>query len=246
MGAAVLLIHHDADIRETGHGVLTAAGHTVYAYTDLDAFVQKRIPLRHDLAILPWHSEANAREGIFALQDAADVGTSRVILLATRAQYASALRALDFGADDCISVPFPVEELLARCNACLNRSAVKPNVERIVAGRLALDKAAHRVVIEGTTVELAPAEFRLLAFFLENQSRVHSRAELLNSAWARKIDAGPRTVDVHVRRLRKSLEPFGCEDMIQTVRGFGYRFICPESSRTLPPRPAGRTLRAPL
>ena len=87
-----------------------------------------------------------------------------------------------------------------------------------------LDKGVHVLLVSDRPVSLAPTEFRLMSFFLENQGRVFSRDELLRRAWSRKIKAGHRTVDVHVRRLRQLLEPFGCDDMIQTVRGFGYRF----------------------
>jgi two-component system phosphate regulon response regulator PhoB len=80
------------------------------------------------------------------------------------------------------------------------------------------------MLVNDRVVDLAPTEFRLMAFLLENQGRVFNRNELLTRAWAKNIKAGHRTVDVHVRRLRQQLEPFGCEDMIQTVRGFGYRF----------------------
>jgi two-component system phosphate regulon response regulator PhoB len=87
-----------------------------------------------------------------------------------------------------------------------------------------LDKAVHCLFVNEKPVDLAPTEFRLMAFFLENQGRVFSRDELLRRAWSKNIKAGHRTVDVHVRRLRQLLEPFGCDDFIQTVRGFGYRF----------------------
>jgi two-component system phosphate regulon response regulator PhoB len=86
-----------------------------------------------------------------------------------------------------------------------------------------LDKAMHLLTVRGKEVSLSPAEFRLLAFLLENPGRVFSRAELLRGAWPKNITAGGRTVDVHVRRLRQLLEPFGCDALIQTVRSFGYR-----------------------
>ncbi len=92
-----------------------------------------------------------------------------------------------------------------------------------------LDKAVHRLLVRGKEVALSPAEFRLLAFLLENQGRVFSRDELLRGAWPKNITAGGRTVDVHVRRLRQLLEPFGCDDIIQTVRSFGYRLALPSA-----------------
>ena len=95
----------------------------------------------------------------------------------------------------------------------------------LTAGPLVLDKGIHRLLVDGKEVSLSPAEFRLLAFLLENQGRVFSREELLRGAWPKNITAGGRTVDVHVRRLRQLLEPFGCDDIIQTVRSFGYRLV---------------------
>ena len=99
--------------------------------------------------------------------------------------------------------------------------------DQLTAGPVVLDKAVHCLTVNDQLVELAPTEFRLMAFFLENQGRVFSRDELLRRAWSKNIKAGHRTVDVHVRRLRQLLEPFGCDDLIQTVRGFGYRFAQP-------------------
>jgi two-component system phosphate regulon response regulator PhoB len=98
-----------------------------------------------------------------------------------------------------------------------------------------LDRAGHCLWLEDQAIELAPAEFRLMAFFLENHGRVFGRDELLRRAWPRAVKAGHRTVDVHVRRLREHLEPFGMDDVIQTVRGFGYRFGEPGPLRSNKP-----------
>lgn len=150
---------------------------------------------------------------------------SRVILLAEAAAMREAVSALERGADDCLRVPFDGEELAARVRAVLRRPPAPTSEERLAAGPIVLDKALHAVAINGQPVGLAPTEFRLLAFFLENPDRVFSRAELLRRAWTKELGEGQqRTVDVHVRRLRQVLERFRCEDMIQTVRGFGYRF----------------------
>jgi two-component system phosphate regulon response regulator PhoB len=234
MGTAVFLIHHDGDIRTAGRNALAAEGYRVHVYAELDAALANRDSVRPALLILPWHTELGAREAISVLKSRDDGSFTRVILLVPKDQIAVAIRALEFGADDCIAIPFTATELLARSNACLRRPISQPIIERIVAGPLALDKALHSVTINDTPLELAPAEFRLLAFFLDHQERVFSRAELLRSAWERNVDAGPRTVDVHVRRLRKLLEPFGCDAMIQTVRGFGYRFNAPRLTRKAP------------
>ncbi len=139
----------------------------------------------------------------------------------------SAVAALEFGADDCLALPFEPSELVARVNACLRRPLAMIRPDQLTAGPLVLDKAVHRLLVRGQEVALSPAEFRLLAFLLENQGRVFSRDELLRGAWPKNITAGGRTVDVHVRRLRQLLEPFACDDIIQTVRSFGYRLVPP-------------------
>jgi two-component system phosphate regulon response regulator PhoB len=139
----------------------------------------------------------------------------------------NAVAALEFGADDCLALPFEPSELVARVNACLRRPLATIRPDQLTVGPLVLDKAVHRLLVRGQEVSLSPAEFRLLAFLLENQGRVFSRDELLRGAWPKNITAGGRTVDVHVRRLRQLLEPFGCDDIIQTVRSFGYRLALP-------------------
>jgi two-component system phosphate regulon response regulator PhoB len=122
-----------------------------------------------------------------------------------------------------VTVPLQREELVVRVNAALRRPQMPVSQERLTAGPIVLDRRVHRVSINNECVELAPTEFRLLAFLLENQGRVFSRGELLTRAWSSNVKAGHRTVDVHVRRLRQQLERFRCAEMIQTVRGFGYR-----------------------
>ena len=111
--------------------------------------------------------------------------------------------------------------------ACAGPLAATARPDLLAAGPVVLDKAAHCLTVNERSIDLAPTEFRLMAFFLENQGRVFSRDELLRRAWSKNIRAGHRTVDVHVRRLRQLLEPFECDRYIQTVRGFGYRFAQP-------------------
>jgi two-component system, OmpR family, phosphate regulon response regulator PhoB len=146
---------------------------------------------------------------------------------AEHGEISSAVAALEFGADDCLALPFEPSELVARVNACLRRPLATIRPDQLTAGPLVLDKAVHRLLVRGAEVALSPAEFRLLAFLLENQGRVFSRDELLRGAWPKNITAGGRTVDVHVRRLRQLLEPFRCDGIIQTVRSFGYRLALP-------------------
>jgi two-component system phosphate regulon response regulator PhoB len=164
------------------------------------------------------------RDALDRLRDQQATSQSRIVVWADQADIHDAIHALEFGADDCLPIPFDRVELVARINACLRRAAAGARPDQLAAGPLVLDKAGHCLWVDDRPIELAPTEFRLMAFFLENRGRVFGRDELLRRAWPRAIKAGHRTVDVHVRRLREHLEPFRLDVLIQTVRGFGYRF----------------------
>ena len=220
MGSSILIVHGEKQLRATTRGILEQAGHSVHESKDL-ALVDG---LRPDLMLVSWTALSPVADSLHRLRTHDSTRQSRIIVLAPHQDLRAAINSLEFGADDCVAVPFEGEELLVRVSACLRRPPASTQVDRLSAGPLVLDRAVHRVLVNDHPVALAPTEFRLMAFFLENQGRVFSRNELLTRAWAKNIKAGHRTVDVHVRRLRQQLEPFGCEDMIQTVRGFGYRF----------------------
>ena len=120
--------------------------------------------------------------------------------------------------------PIDLPELRARVGACLRRPANVLHTEEISAGGIRIDNLGQRVAVDDTYVALAPREYRLLLFMISNRDRVFSRKQLLVHVWDRDATVGPRTVDVHVRRLRSALEPFGYDRYLQTVRGSGYRF----------------------
>jgi two-component system phosphate regulon response regulator PhoB len=147
-----------------------------------------------------------------------------VIMLTARADEHDKVTGLEGGADDYVTKPFSPRELLARINAVLRRTAGTGSGEALAAGGLVLDTASHRVTAEGQVVTLGPTEFRLLQFFMEHPERVYSRSQLLDRVWGGNVYVEERTVDVHIRRLRKALEPFARDGLIQTVRGSGYRF----------------------
>jgi two-component system phosphate regulon response regulator PhoB len=220
MGSSILIVHGEQQLRRNARGILERAGHLVHEATEL-AFNGGGRP---DLMLISWTALSPVHDSLRQLRRDDATRHSRIIVLAPRQDLRAAINALEFGADDCVAVPFEGEELLVRVSACLRRPPASLQTDRLTAGPLMLDRAVHRMFVKDQAVELAPTVFRLMAFFLENQGRVFSRNELLTRAWAKNIRAGHRTVDVHVRRLRQQLEPFGCEDMIQTVRGFGYRF----------------------
>ena len=145
-----------------------------------------------------------------------------VIVLAACAGESDCVTGLQRGADDFLGKDCSTPELVARINALLRRSHQAPDV--IVAGELRLEARSHRVTADDQLVALRPAEFRLLHFFMTHPDTVHSRAQLLHRVWQFKTKMEERSVDVHVRRLRKALEPSHCDALIQTVRSIGYRF----------------------
>jgi two-component system phosphate regulon response regulator PhoB len=224
MSSAVLLVHEEDQLRASAREALELAGHVVEEADELSRAWRLCESRRPDLILMPWTALKPVRDSLARLRDQDTTRQSRVIVWASRAEIRDAVNSLEFGADDCLAVPFDDAELIARVNACLRRQPATTRPDQLTAGPIVLDKGVHCLLVKDQVVDLAPTEFRLMAFFLENQGRVFSRDELLRRAWSKNIKAGHRTVDVHVRRLRQVLEPFGCEDMIQTVRGFGYRF----------------------
>jgi two-component system phosphate regulon response regulator PhoB len=218
MGYSLLLIHRDSSVRKSVRSLLPESSLITEAselsLSDLG---------RPDLVLIAWSALATPSDSLRWLKQRESSPPMRVIILAEQSEYPTAVRALDLGADDCVVLPLRGEELAVRVQACLRRAPGEPSKDTLSAGPIVLDRSVHRVLVRNRSVELAPTEFRLLAFLLENQGRVFSRNELLTRAWSSNVKAGHRTVDVHVRRLRQQLEPFQCAEMIQTVRGFGYR-----------------------
>ncbi len=145
-----------------------------------------------------------------------------VIMVTARTEDQDAVRALDIGADDYITKPFAVEALLARIRALLRRSGSVPTKGTLTFLDLSMDQDAHRVVRNGRALHLGPTEYRLLEFFLMHPGRVFSREQLLDAVWGRDIHVEPRTVDVHIRRLRKAINAENEVDIIRTVRSAGY------------------------
>jgi two-component system phosphate regulon response regulator PhoB len=145
-----------------------------------------------------------------------------VIMLTARAAESDRVAGLDGGADDYVVKPFSPRELLARIRAALRRAGASAD-EVLTAGRLRLDTASHEVTVDEEEIALGPTEFRLLEFFMQHPERVWSRAQLLDRVWGGNVYVEERTIDVHIRRLRKALEPSGYDKLIRTVRGAGYR-----------------------
>ena len=145
-----------------------------------------------------------------------------IIMVTARTEDQDAVRALDMGADDYIAKPYAMEALLARIRALLRRSGAVPVKGRLSWQDIVMDQDAHRVTRGGRALHLGPTEYRLLEFFMQHPGRVFSREQLLDAVWGRDIHVEPRTVDVHIRRLRKAVNGDGDVDVIRTVRSAGY------------------------
>ncbi len=156
--------------------------------------------------------------------------TLPIIMLTARAEDQDAVRGLDTGADDYITKPFSTEALIARIRALLRRSGSVPQKLKLSFHDISLDPASHRVLRNGRALHLGPTEFRLLEFFLRHPKRVFSREDVLNAVWGRDIHVEPRTVDVHIRRLRKAINGPGEMDVVRTVRAAGYALDYDESA----------------
>lgn len=177
-----------------------------------------------DLILLDWMLPG--RSGFeFARQLKLSSVTSAIplIMITARADEADKIRGLDAGADDYITKPFSVAELASRVNAVLRRAAQRAPSDLIEIEALHIDAAAHRVEAAGVPLSLSPTEYKLLLYLAAHPERVHSRSTLLDQVWGYDAYVDERTVDVHIRRLRRALTPSGCDRLIQTVRGAGYR-----------------------
>jgi two-component system phosphate regulon response regulator PhoB len=176
-----------------------------------------------DLVLLDWMIEGlSGLEVCRRLRRRADTANVPIIMLTARGEETDRIRGLETGADDYVTKPFSPRELVARVGAVLRR--VRPALagERLIYSGLEMDTVGHKVRRDGASVPLGPTEFRLLRHFLEHPGRVFSRERLLDSVWGRDSDIEPRTVDVHIRRLRKAINEGGRPDIIRTVRSAGY------------------------
>lgn len=225
MSASVLVVEDEPQIQELVAVNLEHFGHRVRrASTAEEAEVAIRAALP-DVVVLDWMLPGES--GIaFARRLRADARTRDlpILMLTARAMEQDMLTGLEAGADDYLTKPFSPKELAARIKAVLRRRAPQLSGDAIEVEGLRLDPAAHRVSAGGERLYLAPSEFRLLHFLMTHPGRVYSRTQLLDQVWGDHVYVEERTVDVHIRRLRKALEPSGHDRLIDTVRGTGYGF----------------------
>lgn len=221
----ILLVEDEAAIREMVVLALSRQNFTVLEAGDAMEAEKVLADGLPDLLILDWMLPGLS--GIeFARRLRREEYTRElpIIMLTARTEESDRVRGLEVGADDYIAKPFSPRELVARINAVLRRTQPAGVEGAIEVQGLKLDPGSHRVSVGGEGVEMGPTEFRLLQFFMTHPERVYSRTQLLDMVWSRGSFVEERTVDVHIRRLRKALTPFGYERFIQTVRGAGYRF----------------------
>lgn len=226
----VLIVEDEAAIREMVTFSLTRAGFTVDQAADCAEARVRVAENRPDVFILDWMlPEMSGLEYARELRREEFTRALPIIMLTARAEEDDKLRGFESGVDDYVTKPFSNRELAARINAVLRRAAPESESERLEAGGLTMNLASHRVTAADREVELGPMEYRLLKFFMTHPDRVFNRTQLLDRVWGSNVYVEERTVDVHIRRLRKALEPYGCDGLVQTVRGAGYRFT-PEHS----------------
>jgi len=221
--ARILLVEDDAALAELVSWHLERDDFEVERTGDGEEAILLARETPPDLVLLDWMIEGvSGIEVCRRLRRLADTANVPIIMLTARGEEEDRVRGLETGADDYVTKPFSPRELLARVSAVLRR--VRPALagERLAYADIEMDTASHRVRRAGSPVMLGPTEFRLLKHFLEHPGRVFSRERLLDSVWGRDSDIEPRTVDVHIRRLRKAINIADAPDVIRTVRSAGY------------------------
>ena len=221
----ILVVEDEDAIREMLVMVLDQANFASIAATDAEEaqkLLDDKIP---DLILLDWMLPGiSGVEWARRLKKESVYKDIPIILLTARGEEEDKIRGLEIGADDYMTKPFSPKELIARIRAVLRRSGKIQGQAQIILGDLTLDTEQHRLTIGNKQLEVSPTEFRLMHFFMTHTDKVYTRTQLLDQVWGRNVYIEERTIDVHIRRLRKILEEHGREDLVQTVRGFGYRF----------------------
>ena len=224
-GRHILVVEDEKPIRDMIAFGLRRAGFEVFEAEDATAARGAIADRRPDLMLVDWMlPDQSGLDLTRAIRRNKETEDLPVIMLTARAAEQDKVSGLEVGADDYLTKPFSTRELVARIQAVLRRAAPAGEGGTIEAGGLVMDTMGHRVTANGQAVALGPTEYKLLKFFMEHPERVYARGQVLDRVWGGAVYIEERTVDVHVRRLRKALEPSGLDALVQTVRGSGYRF----------------------
>lgn len=227
----ILIVEDEPAIAELIALHLRHEGHEVRLAADAAEAAERVREALPDLVILDWMLPGESGVTL-ARRWRSDARTKElpIIMLTARSEERDLVAGLDAGADDYLTKPFKPSELMARIRAVLRRKLPEALDSAVAVGELSLDPATRRVRYGRDELQLGPTEFRLLRFLMTYPERVHSRAQLLDRVWGDHVFIEERTVDVHIKRLRGALAPAGCDALIETVRGAGYRLSRPQAS----------------
>ncbi|MGM0525169.1 MAG: phosphate regulon transcriptional regulator PhoB [Pseudomonadota bacterium] len=225
MSRRILIVEDEAPIREMLSFVMEQHGYQAVEAKDFDSAVSRITEPYPDMVLLDWMLPGGS--GIQLAKKLKNDDFTRnipIIMLTARGEEEDKIKGLEVGADDYITKPFSPKELMARMRAVFRRVAPTVLDEPLDFDGLKLDPVSHRISVNEHSVDMGPTEFKLLHFFMTHPERVYSREQLLDHVWGTNVYVEDRTVDVHIRRLRKALTEHGFDRLIQTVRGVGYRF----------------------
>jgi two-component system phosphate regulon response regulator PhoB len=222
----VLVVDDEAAIRDMIRFALQRANMEVLAAADAQEALLRISESRPDIILMDWMMpNVSGLELTRRLRKDSYTEDIPIIMLTARVTEDDKVAGLEAGTDDYVIKPFSPRELLARIRAVLRRSSPANEQGQLAVGRLVLDTASRRVLHDGEEVRMGPTEYRLIEFFMSHEGRAYSRSQILDYVWGANAYLEERTVDVHIRRLRKALEPSETSHYLQTVRGHGYRFI---------------------
>jgi len=225
MSATILIVEDEVSIRNMLRYALEIKGFNVVEACDVRQAQQLISEYEPALVLLDWMlPQTNGIHFVKQLKQDKSTQDIAIIMLTAKAEEEFKLLGFDAGVDDYITKPFSPRELIARVQAVLRRGPRRETLVQLQVKEMTIDAASQLVSIRGELLKLGRLEYRLLTFFAQNPDRVYSRDELLNRVWGSQAYIDERTVDVHIRRLRKHLKPYGYDQLIQTVHGSGYRF----------------------
>jgi two-component system phosphate regulon response regulator PhoB len=221
----ILIVEDEAQIREMVRFILEQEGFNIMEAGNSQEARNLLRAERIDLILMDWMLPGRSGlEFTRELKQRSDMQAVPIIMLTARTEELSKIDGLNSGADDYVTKPFSPRELIARIRAVLRRTGRHTEQVPIEFGGLHLDPVKHQVLSKGRKIDLAPSEYRLLLFFMSHPDRAYTRSQILNQVWGDDTDIEERTVDVHIRRLRKLLAPSRHDRYIQTIRGVGYLF----------------------